>query len=76
MPARNAGMIDQHTTHLVNLRELARQLRRFGITQDWLKSEAEAGRLPCMRVGKRLLFNVTAVEEALLRRATKGEDDA
>lgn len=60
---------------LVNLRELARQFRKFGITQAWLKDEAEAGRLPCMRVGRRLLFSVRAVEDALLRRAAEGGDD-
>lgn len=65
-------MNNTSTSELVNLRELARRLRRFGITQAWLKSEAEAGRLPCMRAGRRLLFNSDAVHAELLRLAAKG----
>ena len=42
---------------------------RIGIPASWLKSEAEAGRLPAVRVGKRLLFNVEQVERALLAKA-------
>lgn len=62
---------------LVNLAELAKKLRRFGLTARWLRTEAEAGRLPCMRAGRRMLFNVAAVEAALLRRAAQGvRDDA
>lgn len=61
------------TPSLVNLRELARRLRRFGLTHSWLQQEADAGRLPCMRAGRRLLFNVQAVEAALLRRAAESE---
>ena len=68
-------MNETSTSKLVNLRELARQLRRFGITHVWLKQEAEAGRLPCMHTGKRLLFNTQAVEDALLRRAAGGKVD-
>lgn len=59
----------ENTPQLVNLRELARRLRRFGLTARWLREEAESGGIPSMRAGKRLLFNVAAVEEALLRRA-------
>lgn len=73
MPANHAGMTTPHQSQLVNLRELARRLRRFGITHAWLKQEAEAGRIPCMRAGRRLLFNVEAVEESLIERATNGE---
>jgi len=42
---------------------------RIGIPASWLKSEAEAGRLPAIRVGKRLLVNVEQVESALLEKA-------
>lgn len=61
-------MKDTHS-QLVNLRELARHFRRFGLTSQWLRKEAEAGRIPSMRAGRRLLFNVAAVEGALGRRA-------
>ncbi len=43
--------------------------RRFGVPLAWLKAEALAGRIPCLRVGRRLLFNVEAVERVLLERA-------
>jgi hypothetical protein len=51
---------------LVNLGQLSLALR---LPQDWLKAEAEGGRIPCLRVGSRLRFNVTAVEQALAQRA-------
>lgn len=38
---------------------------RIGLPPDWLKREAEAGRIPCLRVGRRLLFNLAAVKQAL-----------
>lgn len=57
---------------LCTLRELGRRLKRYGLTFDWLKTEAEAGRLPCLRAGRRLLFDADAVEAALIARA--GQD--
>ncbi|MBN1514322.1 MAG: hypothetical protein JXB13_20065 [Phycisphaerae bacterium] len=56
---------------LMNLAMLARRLRRFGLPTAWLKAEAEAGRLPCLRAGQRMLFDSEAVEAALLNRAGK-----
>jgi hypothetical protein len=41
------------------------------LTQAWLRAEAEAGRIPCLRAGRRLLFDVQAVEAALIRRAAE-----
>ncbi|MHB1157674.1 MAG: hypothetical protein ACYC26_12675 [Phycisphaerales bacterium] len=64
--------MDTATSELVNLSGLARRLRRFGLSKQWLKAEAEAGRLPCMRIGRRLLFSIGAVEAALIRRAAEG----
>ena len=57
---------------LFTLRSLARHLKGFGLTAVWLKAEAEAGRIPCLMAGRRMLFDVEAVEAALLRRASKG----
>lgn len=37
----------------------------------WLRREAKAGRIPCLRVGRRLLFNTDAVERLLAERAAK-----
>ncbi len=33
----------------------------------WLRSQVELGHLPCLRAGKRLLFNSQAVEDVLPR---------
>ena len=48
--------------NLVNLSGLSRRVR---LPAGWLKSQAAAGRLPCLRVGRKLRFNVAAVEKAL-----------
>lgn len=52
---------------------LPRMASRLGVTARWLRAEAEAGRVPCLRAGTRFLFNPVAVQEALARRA--GQDD-
>lgn len=44
--------------------------RRLGVTQKWLRVEADAGRLPALKAGARLLFVPEAVEAELLKRAT------
>lgn len=41
----------------------------LGLPESWLVSEAEGGRIPCLRAGRALRFNLRAVERALLRRA-------
>jgi hypothetical protein len=49
---------------------LAERFKRYGISQAWLKAEAEAGRIPCFRAGRKLLFDYPqAVEQSLLPRA-------
>lgn len=62
-------MADSENT-LTNLAGLARRLR---LPMDWLRTEADAGRLPCLKVGRRRLFNLGAVEAALAERAARGE---
>jgi hypothetical protein len=54
---------------------LSRMSRRAGVTQHWLRHEAEAGRVPCLRVGKRLLFSPPAVLEALAVLASRKTHD-
>jgi hypothetical protein len=54
---------------LHTLRMLAERFKRFGLTQAWLKAEADSGRIPCFRAGRRMLFDPEAVEQALLQRA-------
>ncbi|MCA9315994.1 MAG: helix-turn-helix domain-containing protein [Planctomycetes bacterium] len=51
---------------LLTLPQLSRALR---LSLAWLKAEATAGRIPSLRAGRRLLFSLEAVREALLRRA-------
>jgi len=51
---------------LENLQQIA---RRFALPAKWLKVEASQGRIPVLRIGRRLLFNPDAVEEALAERA-------
>ena len=55
---------------LINLIRLARELN---VPVAWLKSEALAGRIPCLRIGRRLRFNKEAVESTLAKRASKGK---
>jgi len=40
----------------------------------WLKAEAEAGRIPCLRAGKVFLFDSDVVQQVLLERAAKGDE--
>jgi hypothetical protein len=47
----------------------------LGLPLAWVKTEADAGRIPCLRAGRRRLFNVEAVRRALDgrgRRRAKG----
>ena len=41
----------------------------LGLTAKWLRAEAAAGRIPCLRAGKRFLFDREAVINTLAKRA-------
>lgn len=56
---------------MVELLTLARMARRVGVSQEWLRTEADAGRVPCLKAGKRYLFNSVAVAEALAAQAAQ-----
>jgi excisionase family DNA binding protein len=58
--------MEHNHPQLLSLPTLAAALR---LPEDWLKAEADAGRLPHIRIGKRYRFSLAAVEAALLRRA-------
>ena len=60
---------------LCSLNRLAGQL---GVTRRWLREQAEAGRIPCLRAGRRYLFNGEAVLEVLAAQAagTRQESEA
>ena len=50
---------------------LSRMSRRLGVTMQWLREQADAGKVPCLKAGKRYLFNPVAVQEALAAKATQ-----
>ena len=53
-----------------SLLTLTRAARRVGVTATWLRSEAEAGRVPCLPTsGGRYLFDYAALADALRERA-------
>ena len=56
---------------LVNINGLANTLR---VSRGWLKAEADAGRIPCLKAGRKLLFNPEAVELVLSERAATARD--
>jgi hypothetical protein len=58
--------MDGMENQLITLNRAARLLR---VPFRWLREEAEAGRIPCLRAGKAILCDFAAVEAALLLRA-------
>jgi hypothetical protein len=42
--------------------------RWLSVPIKWLRDEADAGRIPCLRAGKAILCDFAAVEAALLER--------
>ena len=50
--------------------------RRLRVTAKWLREEAEAGRIPHLKAGPRLLFDPETVEQVLLERARKHRNEA
>jgi excisionase family DNA binding protein len=54
-----------------NLIGLSERLR---LPAKWLKQQADAGEIPCLKVGRKRLFNFDAVQEALSRLAAKGDN--
>lgn len=69
--ARHAGHNSGMETQLHTLHSLAQRFKRYGLTAAWLRAEAEAGRIPHLKAGRRLLFDAQAVETALIRRAAQ-----
>jgi hypothetical protein len=53
-----------------------------GLSESWLRAEAQAGRIPNLKVGSKTMFNPSAVEKVLLSRHVEsgkfnegGDDD-
>ncbi len=55
-------------TQYLRLDELARATR---LPITWLRREADAGRLPCIRAGRQRMFDLGAVRQALADRQEK-----
>jgi hypothetical protein len=56
-------------TKYLRVDELARVTR---LPAAWLKREADGGRLPCIRAGRRRMFDLAAVLKALAERQESG----
>jgi hypothetical protein len=56
-------------TKYIRVAELARATR---LPAAWLKREADAGRLPCIRAGRLRMFDLAAVLKALADRQNGG----
>ena len=54
---------------------LNRMARYLGVRANWLKAEAKAGRVPCLKAGDRYLFCAEAVQSALAKRAAETIQD-
>lgn len=54
-----------------DLLTLSRMARRLGVPKQWLREQAETGRVPCLKAGSRYLFNALAVQEALASKAAR-----
>jgi hypothetical protein len=50
--------------------------RRLRVTVAWLRGEAEAGRIPCLKAAKRYLFAPDTVERVLAERAATEKQGA
>jgi excisionase family DNA binding protein len=61
--------MDAATPQLLSLPALAKALN---LPQAWIKAEADAGRIPHLRIGKRYRFNHDAVVRTLAVRAAGG----
>ena len=48
---------------------LSKAAKRLGLPQRWLRCEAKAGSVPCLRAGQRYFFNLRSLVEALSCRA-------
>ena len=63
-PAMLMGMM----TRLVSVKALS---ERTGLPAQYIRREADAGRLPCIRVGRRRMFDLDAVRRELVARAER-----
>jgi excisionase family DNA binding protein len=50
---------------------LFRMASLAGVPETWLRAEVDAGRLPHLRTGRRILVNRDEIERALMARAAQ-----
>ena len=53
--------MNEHTNELLTLPRLA---RRLGVTQAWLKTQADSGQIPALRAGTRFLDDLRHLTKA------------
>lgn len=56
---------------MVRLMPLTAAAMTLGVPQSWLKRQADANRVPHLRIAGRILFDVRAVSEILAELAAK-----
>ena len=49
--------------------------RRLGLPEKWLKAQAEAGILPHLKIGRRLMFDPEMVEQTITALAANQAED-
>jgi hypothetical protein len=59
-------MVKDEIYNLIGLSE------RLQLPARWLKEQADAEIIPCLRIGRKRLFSLPAVKEALMRLAENG----
>lgn len=64
-----ASILGDMNARLLTINQLAEST---GLSVAWLKREADAGRLPCIRAGRRRMFDLAAVLDALAERRESG----
>jgi len=66
-------MTNERPTTFVPIRSAARAL---GVPLAWLRNEAENGRIPAVRAGRRWLVPLERIQQLLHERAERGEGGA
>lgn len=52
---------------------VAKASRALGVPIAWLKEEADAGRIPCLRAGKNYLFDLEILRAIIMDRVRSGD---
>ena len=63
-------------TQQARLLPIGQTARILRVPVKWLREEAEASRVPCLKAGRAFLFEPEAVEAVLVQRARGGQGAA